>query len=86
MYFVTILVPIQTIQNSGADQKTHITNHNLQIAILYPVFMPKFATLVQIHDFSYTNTQIAQHGNSHAHFAQITNHKSQEMKIYFISL
>ncbi len=36
-------------------EKHKITNHNLQIAILYPVFSPKFATLAQIRDFSYTN-------------------------------
>ena len=70
-----------------------MTNQNLQIAILYPVLGPKFATLAQIRNFSYTNTQIAQHGVPHAHFtqitnhkSQITNHKSQETKIYFISL
>ena len=56
-------------------QKTQ--NHKLQIAILYPVFLPKFVTLTQIGDFPYPNTKITSHGVPHAHFAQIANRISQ---------
>ena len=66
-----------TPDDRRADRKTQITNHNLQIAIMYPVLAGKLCSLAQIHDFLHTNTQIAQDRVPHADLTQITNHKTQ---------
>ena len=59
-----------------ADRKTQITNHNLQITIMYPVSAGKLCSLAQIRDFLHTNTENAQHRVPHADLTQITKHNN----------